>query len=109
MGVYVMCLDLIPCAREEAQSSCPINYLSSEHFNHKTFLWISSIKGQGTLRNDRGWSQYVTTQRELLLVASEICHEALDFPVSIEKLQSPSRYVVESTLTCNAYGKQAEV
>ncbi len=85
MGVYVMCLDLTPCVRDEAQSSCPIEYLSSEHFNHRRFLWISSIKGQGTLRNDRGWSQNVTTQCDSLLVASQVRHETLDFPVSIQE------------------------
>jgi len=58
---------------------------------------ISSIKGQGTLRNDRGWSQNVTAQCELLLVGSQICHEALDFSVGFKEFYSSPGDVIKST------------
>jgi len=38
MGVYVVCFDLVPCIRDVAQSSCPIEYFGSEHFNHRGVL-----------------------------------------------------------------------
>ncbi len=38
MGVYVVCFDLVPCIRDVAQSSCPIEYFSSKHTNHSGLL-----------------------------------------------------------------------